>query len=372
MFRSVAHAAAFALIAVPRFVRADCECGYSLKSDNDFAVFTDLIETDFLHASGENLTEYGWRPQEYDVPAPTSRGPLGKRFRVDNLVPNPLKNETGWTGESELGGEAGLQLWVRADNISSGFISGSEMAHVRDDFRHGSYRVGMKLAGENGTCGAFFYFHSDAQEIDLEFLSKEYTNNGGAVNLVLQTPESVASGYDASNTSAYKVKELPFRPDDMFHEYRFDWYSDKVIFYVDGKVLHEMTEDIPVEGGRLFMNHWSNGDPKWSAGPPEKDTAVVVSYVKAYFNSTQEARFDAHRERCPTYDPAKVCAIPAQTVAPDGDAAGTYFFSKDEATEKTPGQIMYKGAASSSFLASTTLLTLLPLFAALFSSAFSL
>lgn len=183
----------------------------------------------------------------------------------------------------------------------------------------------------------------------MEFLSKQFNSSQGVVNLVLQTPESVRNGYDASNTSNYRVQHLPFRPDEKFHEYRFDWTPERVAFYVDGTYVYEMTENLPSSGGRMFMNHWSNGDPLWSAGPPASDTAMTVSYVKAYFNSSASARVNSYKKNCPAFDAAKVCQIPEQTKAPDGADAKTYFFSQD-GSDKTPGQTTYHTTNSASGL----------------------
>ena len=176
----------------------------------------------------------------------------------------------------------------------------------------------------------------------MEFLSRQFNESQGYVNLVLQSTQSVEQGYDAQGTSGYKVQRLPFRPDGGFHEYRFDWTEDRVAFYVDGTFLHEMTQSIPSASGALFLNHWSNGDPAWSAGPPDKDSVMTISYVKAYFNSTDTLRCDsAYKKRCRTYDPAKVCTIPAQLSAPDPslgkDAAKTHFFTlKDDGLPDQP------------------------------------
>jgi beta-glucanase (GH16 family) len=173
----------------------------------------------------------------------------------------------------------------------------------------------------------------------MEFLSRQFNQSQGTVQLVVQSPQSVRNGYDASGTAGYQIQHLPFRPDEKFHEYRFDWTPDSVIFYVDGEVLHEMTENIPSEPGHLFLNHWSNGDPLWSAGPPASDTSMTVSYVKAYYNTTDTIRHEKHSKQCPTFDSSKVCSIPTQKVAPDGDNANTYFFS--QVRGKTPGQTIY-------------------------------
>lgn len=113
------------------------------------------MENDFLHSKGDNVTKFGWRPQEFNVSSGDKTNPYGKDFEVQNLELNPLKDPQSWSGESEKGGDAGLKLWVRGDH-SHGYVSSAELASVRADVLYGSVRVGMKL-GESGTCGAFFF-----------------------------------------------------------------------------------------------------------------------------------------------------------------------------------------------------------------------
>lgn len=144
------------LILLP--ANAACECGYSVNSStsDQFTGYTDLMENDFLHTVVDNITEAGWRVQEYNVSTEDSRGPYGKEFVLGNVESNPLKDSHAWAGDSENGGDAGLRLWVRGDH-SKGLISGAEMASVRDDVLYGSFRVAMKLSSSSGTCGAFFW-----------------------------------------------------------------------------------------------------------------------------------------------------------------------------------------------------------------------
>ncbi|KAJ4362490.1 hypothetical protein N0V83_010584 [Neocucurbitaria cava] len=256
LFHHAVGALPWLLLAMSRF----CD-------DAEYAVFTELMENDFLHTSTDTLSEVGWAPQVYNVTAANARGPYGKSMELENVITNPLKDSKAWSGDAEHGGDAGLELWVRGAH-QDGLVSGAEVVSSRTDALLGSFRVGMKLSNSSGTCGAFFYYHNNSQEIDMEFLSRQFNESQGFVNLVLQTPESVEHGYDASGTSGFEVQRLPFRPDEKFHEYRFDWTKDRVSFYVDGTWLHEMTQNVPTEGGGLFFNHWSNGDPSWSAGPP--------------------------------------------------------------------------------------------------------
>ncbi len=127
----------------------------------------------------------------------------------------------------------------------------------------------------------------------MEFLSTEYhsENSTFPVNLVIQSKDSAARGYDASGTSTYKTVNLDFDPTAAFHEYRFDYLPGKVSFYADSKLLAQMDGvSIPDSAGHLILQHWSNGNAKWSGGPPQEDATIIVSYVKAYFNSSDIRR----------------------------------------------------------------------------------
>lgn len=213
-------------------------------------------------------------------------------------------------------------------------------------------------------------YFDDTQEIDMEFLSREFNTTSHPVNLVLQSPESEEAGFNAANTSTFKLHELPFDPSDAFHEYRFDWSPDSVSFYADGVLLDTMDKAVPKSAGHITLSHWSNGNPDWSGGPPDKDSILTVEYVKGYFNSSDPARQKDWQGRCK--DPSAInatCAIPKITEAPDGNvSAKTFFFS--QTFNSTGNQMVYgtrknEGTAliKSSFLAGlvTTVLLLIML-----------
>lgn len=143
---------------------AACECGYSVNStsDSSYAVFTELLENDFLHTKTDDFSTVGWRPQQYNMTAQAARGPFGKAMEVANVVSNPLKDDNAWAGDAEHGGDAGLELWVRG-NHADGYVSSAEIVSMRNDSLLGTFRVGMKLSNSSGTCGAFFFVrHHDA------------------------------------------------------------------------------------------------------------------------------------------------------------------------------------------------------------------
>lgn len=96
-----------------------------------------------------------------------------------------------------------------------------------------------------------------------------------------------------------------------------------------------------------MLNHWSNGNEKWSGGPPAEDAVMTVAYVKAYFNSSDPARVARFEEACKGEGgEERVCRVPEQRGVPEG-GVGTYFFTQDEG--HAPGQMVFddgKGVAT--------------------------
>ena len=81
---------------------------------------------------------------------------------------------------------------------------------------------------------------------------------------------------------------------------------------------------VPSSPGKIVLSHWSNGQPLWSGGPPETDAKMLVSYVKAYFNSSDPARQKDYAQRCKASDQSATCPVPDLSGPPT--AANSHFF----------------------------------------------
>ncbi|KAH6636129.1 concanavalin A-like lectin/glucanase domain-containing protein [Chaetomium tenue] len=323
----------------PPSALADCECGYLALPTNTNTntnsshptLFTDLLETDFTRLAGgaDGRHPYnediwargrsGWARQAFNVSRERARGEYGEVFDVGNVR---VVGEGGGVEGS------GLELVVRS-RVMDGMVAGAELDTERLDLRWGTFRAVMKVSRVRGTCAAFFWYFNDTQEIDMEFLSQDFHPSNGSypVNLVLQSREAALAGYDAAQTGNFVRADLPFDPTAAFHEYRIDYLPGRVFFYADGVLLAAMDGPaVPSSPGHLILQHWSNGNPRWSGGPPAEDAVLVVRSVKAYFNSSLAQRQRDWENRC--RDPAApgaVCVIP--DVTPGDLGAADWFFS---------------------------------------------
>ncbi|KAK4639390.1 hypothetical protein QC761_707855 [Podospora bellae-mahoneyi] len=322
------------LLILTPLALADCECGYlstigellpnshAPSHQQHHALFTDLIESDFtkLVPEGEGEATISantdWVRQAFNLSDQRARGKYGEMFAVENVDAAGKEEE-----------DKGLKLVVRGSVVED-MVPVAEIDTRRLDMYWGTFRASMKMTKERGTCSAFFWYFNDTQEIDMEFLSKDFdkSNDSYPVNLVLQSREAVLNGYDSAATSNFVKAYLPFDPTEGFHEYRIDYLPGRVYFYVDGGLLGKIEgEAVPSSAGHLILQHWSNGNRLWSGGPPGRDAGLVVRYVKAYFNSSREERQRDWENRC--RDPGAegaVCMVP--DVLPTNGTAGEWFF----------------------------------------------
>jgi len=283
---------------------AACGCGYAINTrpsstTSEQTIFTQSLQTDFTRTEDvtwDSSPGPNWRVQAYNVTPAASRGPYGKAADVRNVVWSQLPPGSSG-GQGVHGGDPGLQLWVRSqrmsdDDDSSGqMVPMAEVVSTRNDILYGSFRASMMSTAVSGTCAGFFFYHNDSQEIDMEILSRQTQDvdqGGWKINLINQSPASVLSGYNAANTSGFGVYGLSFNPAGVYAEYRFDWLPDRIDFYIDGILAWNITDSVPTSPGAIHLIHWSNGDPGWSAGPPEQDAVLTVSYVHAFFNSSED------------------------------------------------------------------------------------
>lgn len=147
---------------------------------------------------------------------------------------------------------------------------------------YASVRTTALFSTVPGTVQGSFFYKSDTQEIDIEYLSDpSSTANTGGVPAIHWTNQPTNGG--SSTTS---LTTAPSNIDIVEHEYRTDWTSDFTAFYLDGVLQAKYTVNVPSIPGTWLWNNWANGDPTWSVGPPAQDSIMKVSKIEMYYNST--------------------------------------------------------------------------------------
>lgn len=145
-------------------------------------------------------------------------------------------------------------------------FSGGEIQSI-DEVGFGSYQVKMKLPDAPSSITGFFmykapdYYH----EIDIEIYNEPKA-------YVLFT--SYKDGEAANSHREY----LNFDPTLDYHEYRIDYYSNKISFYIDDRHMYSWRDGFTKETMHLALNAWY---PKWLDGiKQEEDSFLYVDWIR--------------------------------------------------------------------------------------------
>ncbi|GIO37715.1 beta-glucanase [Paenibacillus antibioticophila] len=163
----------------------------------------------------------------------------------------------------------GSHMELTLTKNDTGGIVGSEYK-TRGNYHYGKYEVRMKPAKNIGIVSSFFVYTGPSfgtpwDEIDIEFLGKDttkvqlnyYTDGVGGNEKIIDL------GYDAS---------------EQFHDYAFEWTKEAINWYIDGKLVHTATENLPVTPAKMMMNLWNGtGVDEW-LGPYDGASPLTASY----------------------------------------------------------------------------------------------
>lgn len=145
----------------------------------------------------------------------------------------------------------------------------AEITSKRNNFFYGSYRASIKFDNIPGGVVGWFVYRTteDLHEIDVEYLTRDIKN----IHLTLHHEQTSVD---------YKLKPISFDPTTDFHEYRFDWYPDKVIYFIDEQKVDSLTKKVPDAACTIMLNFWSGNIAGWGGAAPTTDTYMYVDYMR--------------------------------------------------------------------------------------------
>lgn len=112
-------------------------------------------------------------------------------------------------------------------------------------------------------------------EVDIEFVTHTFGSGKGEVHLAIHLK--------TKHPLWHLDIPLDFDPSQDFHEWGFDILPDRVVWHVDGKVLHTWyytREDFIDPKYEFFFNSWTS--KKWLKGPPTEPADYHIDWVKFY------------------------------------------------------------------------------------------
>ncbi len=169
--------------------------------------------------------------------------------------------------------------------VTAGMPPRGGSLQTRHEYGYGRWIARIKPSATPGVLNSFFTKDWDdlttatpnndgnKGEVDIELLSHTYGENKGEVHLAIHLLEH--------HPLWHLDIPLDFNPSDDFHEWGFDILPDKVIWHVDGRILHQWayTDTFRIdENYEVFFNSWTM--QKWIQGPPKEDAHYLIDWVK--------------------------------------------------------------------------------------------
>ncbi|KAG9253798.1 concanavalin A-like lectin/glucanase domain-containing protein [Emericellopsis atlantica] len=190
----------------------------------------------------------------------------------------PVNDQRGFYAENAVVRNGYLEL-IQSAGPDFPYRGGEVVTSVKN-IKYASVRTVAILTDTYGTCNGMFFYQSNTQETDIEWLSDPNNlSNQGTRKLWLTNQDTNGDG------KTYLAIDPPANPTTTEHEYRIDWTEGRVAWFVDGEQVWETNKDVPSVPGPWIWNNWSNGDIGWSAGPPTQDAVFKVRSIDMYYNT---------------------------------------------------------------------------------------
>ncbi|KAI8076258.1 concanavalin A-like lectin/glucanase domain-containing protein [Thamnidium elegans] len=170
----------------------------------------------------------------------------------------------------------GLEPFVNNENQR--IICGG-IGTTRQDFLYGSFRSNMRTTNVEGTVTGMFVYHPEG-EIDIEIVSAVKPSQA----YFATHPGITENGKASSLTHGNYI--FDFDPSQDYHEYRFDWYPDLTVFYIDSIEQYRITTNVLAQPSRVMFNHWTDGNQNFSQGPAKENAYLNIKNMTFFFNSS--------------------------------------------------------------------------------------
>ncbi|MBQ7934325.1 MAG: glycoside hydrolase family 16 protein [Lachnospiraceae bacterium] len=227
-------------------------------------------ETDAI-GDGQNVLETTKEDKAVAIEVNFTQGQPAGFECADGWCNGSVFNVT-WRKSNVTFNEGNMQLIIDKDVVPANNVpySGGEF-RSKDFYGYGRYEVSMKAIKNDGVVSSFFTYTGPSDnnpwdEIDVEVLGKDTTK--------------VQLNYYTNGKGEHEyMHDLGFDAAEDFHTYAFEWHEDKIIWFVDGAQVHQVTEEIPVTKGKIMMNAWCGiGVNEWLKPFDDSNLPLTAEY----------------------------------------------------------------------------------------------
>ncbi|KAK4500361.1 hypothetical protein PRZ48_008550 [Zasmidium cellare] len=269
---------------------SNCSCGY-LDPDTKI-VYTETLISYFNETSSIDPTIFAAQ----DFAHRTQHG-WNTIFREGARPQNArLSNDSGvWHANRSGNFEVPSLELITEPGIASHVVYGGKLQSLRRDIQFGTFRAGMKSAGQwvGGTALTMELAYNASQGLEIDFLNMNKPTDAQVTNLVNGEWPDFTTDLTTNYTDVNSTGVDPWK---SFVDVRMDWNETSVNFWINNVLTRSVSKSdrsIPAAGTALDFKSWSTGDKTYMQGPPTGNaTKSHVLYVRAFFNASTMTAMD--------------------------------------------------------------------------------
>lgn len=184
--------------------------------------------------------------------------------------------DCGWYAKNVAIKDNALNLTIDEDSTGKYNYSSAEY-RTKSFYGYGYYETSMQAIKNDGVVSSFFTYtgpsdNNQWDEIDVEILGKDTTK--------------VQFNYFTNGVGDNEyIHDLGFDASEGFHTYAFDWQSDHITWYIDGKEVYTANNDIPSTPGKIMMNVWPGTGVDGWLNPYDGKTPLTAKYQWVTYKS---------------------------------------------------------------------------------------
>jgi endo-1,3-1,4-beta-glycanase ExoK len=196
------------------------------------------------------------------------------RWYISDGWTNGKHQNCFWSRKSVSVSDGSLHLTYLPSKIPDApHLCGEVQTHAR--YGYGTYEARFRTDHRtSGLNAAFFTYigpvHKQPHdEIDVEIL----TRAPGRMQV---------NTYVSGKPVNPPLVPIPAKADTTYQTFAFQWEPERIRWFVDGRMVYEMTDNIPVTPQKIYFSHWSTDTLTDWMGPfttPDRPLIMMVDWL---------------------------------------------------------------------------------------------
>ncbi|KAH6865314.1 concanavalin A-like lectin/glucanase domain-containing protein [Alternaria rosae] len=300
MFYSSALFLVFATSSL--FAQAAAECNrfstngstastYDFHRFYDFRQLHDDINGDAASASsygeGHTVTESASGQSKIIEAAPWVSGWNARDWyrpssREDTVDMYYKPSRVSISKNSDASQEHSTYLTLHTTRLSDGSQVAAELDFAEYNVTYASIRMSARINGASGAVAAFFTYHDDTNESDIEIPT------GGKADEVHYSNQPTADPdtEDPIDGATFNVSMEAHKPTSDWNNYRLDWVPGKSAWYMNGAQSADTEVNVPDTESMIILSLWSNGGTFSGRMGTGQEAWFDIQWVELLFNTS--------------------------------------------------------------------------------------